>query len=58
MPEYVNLSIPKDMIQKIQKIIDENPELGYSSVADFIKNAIREYAYFRENDSPSSADAQ
>jgi len=40
MPEYVNLSIPKDMIQKIQKIIDENPELGYSSVADYIKTTV------------------
>lgn len=47
MPKYANLSLPQEMADLIQHIIDENPELGYSSIAEFVKDAIRDYAYFR-----------
>jgi len=43
MPEqkwkYVN--IPKAMWKEIQKLIDEQPQLGYKSVADFVASAVR-----------------
>ena len=54
MPKYVNLSIHEDMANRIQRIIDENPELGYSSIADFIKSAIREYPHFDQTRGSSS----
>ena len=47
MPKYANLSLPQEMADLIQQIIEENPELGYSSIAEFVKDAIRDYAYFR-----------
>ena len=40
--EYRGVSLPKEMIDEINRIIRQYPELGYSSVADFIKDAVRE----------------
>jgi len=39
---YRTISIPEEMFKQIEKVVKEKPELGYSSVADFVKNAIRE----------------
>ena len=40
--EYKGVSLPKEMIEEINRIIREHPELGYSSIADFVKDAVRE----------------
>jgi hypothetical protein len=44
MPEgkYRGISLSKETIAAIEKFIDENPEAGYTSIADFISDAIRE----------------
>jgi metal-responsive CopG/Arc/MetJ family transcriptional regulator len=41
--EYVNLKLPKDLVELVRKFIEENPELGYTSVPEFVKEAIRSY---------------
>lgn len=43
---YSNLSLPKEMAENIEKLITEHPELGFTSTAEFIKNAIRSYHYY------------
>ena len=59
MPEqkwkYVN--IPKAMWIEIQKLIDEQPQLGYKSVADFVASAVRrhsDYWYEGKPEKPQS----
>lgn len=37
---YDSISLPKSFVKKIDEII-ENPEFGYSSRAEFIKEAVR-----------------
>jgi len=39
---YRGISIPAQMFEEVEKIIKEKPELGYKTVTEFIKNAIRE----------------
>ncbi len=41
MPEYSTISIPKDLHREIESLIQDNPGLGYSSVAELCKEAIR-----------------
>jgi len=43
MPEkdYVSLSLPKELVDEIKKIIAEHPEFGYKTVGEFIKDAVR-----------------
>ena len=41
--KYRNLSMPAVFIAEIEKFIKEHPELGYSSMSEFVKSAIREY---------------
>jgi len=42
MPEpYRKLSLPESMWKEIERIIKQRPELGYTSVAEFVKDAIR-----------------
>ena len=38
---YRTLTLPIEMVEEIKKLIEEHPELGYSSVAEFVKDAIR-----------------
>ncbi len=40
--KYKGISIPREMFDEIERIIEEHPELGYSSITDFIKDAVRE----------------
>jgi len=49
MTKYATISLPKKFIQKINAVIIENPEAGYSSVAEFARDAIR--SLLREIDS-------
>jgi len=39
--KYVSVSIPKSLIDKIDEVIESN-EFGYSSRAEFMKEAVRE----------------
>ncbi|MEA2054174.1 MAG: ribbon-helix-helix domain-containing protein [Candidatus Thermoplasmatota archaeon] len=41
MPKYSTISIPKELHEEIENLIRNNPGLGYSSVAELCKEAIR-----------------
>jgi len=41
MPEYVDLKLPRELVDSVRKFISENPEYGYTSAPEFIKEAIR-----------------
>jgi len=41
MKGYTQVSLPKELHKKIEEFISENPELGYKTIAEFVKDAIR-----------------
>ncbi len=41
MPKYSTISIPKELHEEIEELIKKNPGLGYTSVAELCKEAIR-----------------
>jgi len=41
MIKYSTISLPKELYEILQKLIERKPEWGYNSVADFCKEAIR-----------------
>ncbi len=41
MTKYSTISLSKEFYEILQRLIEEKPELGYNSVADFCKEAIR-----------------
>ena len=41
MSKYSTISIPKDLHEEIEELISKNPGLGYTSVAELCKEAIR-----------------
>ncbi len=41
MAKYSTISLSKEFYEILQRMIEEKPELGYNSVADFCKEAIR-----------------
>ena len=45
--KYVN--IPKAMWNEIEKLIEEEPHLGFTSVADFVTSAVRAHVHYRTN---------
>jgi len=47
-PKYRNLSLPTEMVEEIEKYISEHPELGFTSIAEFIKFSVRAYLEFRD----------
>lgn len=40
--DYYKPNIPRDVEERIRKIIDKHPEYGYRSVVDFMLDAIRD----------------
>ena len=36
------ISIPKALFDRVSKLINDRPELGFTSPSDFIRDAIRE----------------
>ena len=38
---YRGLTIPESLIEKVEALIEERKELGYVSVSEFVKEAIR-----------------
>ena len=41
--KYRNLSMPAEFIHMIEIFLEKNPELGYTSMSEFVKAAIRSY---------------
>jgi len=42
MPKgFRGVSIPKDLLDEVERLIKENPHYGYRTIADFIVDAIR-----------------
>jgi len=37
--KYRKISLPEPLLDKIRKLIDDHPELGFTSVSDFVKHA-------------------
>ncbi|MEA2053690.1 MAG: ribbon-helix-helix domain-containing protein [Candidatus Thermoplasmatota archaeon] len=42
MTKHTSVSLPKGMHDAIKRIIEENPELGYTSVAEYCKDILRD----------------
>ncbi|MFO7967036.1 MAG: hypothetical protein R6U44_05505 [Archaeoglobaceae archaeon] len=40
--EYVTINLPKKTVDQIKEIIEKHPELGYSSVDEFVNGSIRD----------------
>ena len=38
---YRKVSIPEEFWKRIENIVNKHPEYGYSSVAEFVKEAVR-----------------
>ena len=38
---YRSISLPEDLINLVEKVIEEHPEYGYKSLSEFIKDAIK-----------------
>ncbi len=41
MSPYTPVSLPKDLHRHLTSFLEHNPELGYGSIAEFAKEAIR-----------------
>jgi metal-responsive CopG/Arc/MetJ family transcriptional regulator len=39
--KYRSLSLPVELLELVEKTIEEHPEFGYSSLTEFVKDAIR-----------------
>jgi metal-responsive CopG/Arc/MetJ family transcriptional regulator len=39
--EHKTIKLPEDLLDNIEEIIKKNPELGYVSTPEFIKEAVR-----------------
>jgi len=39
--QYQNYSLPRDLAERIRKLIAKQKDLGYTSVSEFAKDAIR-----------------
>jgi len=47
--EYVTLKLPKEFVDMVKRFIEEHPEWGYTSVPEFVKEAIRDYILYLES---------
>jgi metal-responsive CopG/Arc/MetJ family transcriptional regulator len=45
--QYRTVKLPSKMLEEIELLIRDYPEWGYSSIADFIKDAVRFYFWCR-----------
>ncbi len=41
--KYTTVSISEEMAQEIEKFMREHPELGYTSISEFVREAIRSH---------------
>jgi len=49
---YKQVSLPIKLLEQIAKVIRENDELGFTSVPEFIRTAIRDNLEKFKNDNP------
>lgn len=54
MAKYTSVSLPTGMHEAIKNIIEDNPELGYTSVAEYCKDILRDEIVKRKKDTDSS----
>lgn len=47
--EYEKVSIPKEMINEIKRIIETDKKLGFVSLQEFVKEAVRRNIVFYSN---------
>jgi len=40
--EYTSVKLPKAMVEEIRRMLEEHQELGYCSVQEFVKDAVRD----------------
>jgi len=40
-PKWRTISLRVELVEKIEKLLESRPDLGYSSVADFVADAVR-----------------
>ena len=38
---YRSITLPEDVVEMIEKIIQEHRELGYRTIAEFVRDALR-----------------
>jgi len=46
MTDYSTVSLPRELHERIKRALEEHPEWGFSSVAEFIRASIRAYEYY------------
>lgn len=39
--EYTKVSLPKEMVKEVTRIIEENQRLGFASIQEFVKESVR-----------------
>jgi metal-responsive CopG/Arc/MetJ family transcriptional regulator len=58
--EYEKISIPKEMINEIKRIIETDKKLGFVSLQEFVKEAVRRnivfYSNLKSNENPDGPD--
>ena len=58
--EYEKISIPKEMINEIKRIIETDKKLGFVSLQEFVKEAVRRnilfYSNIQLNENPDDQD--
>ena len=47
--EYEKVSIPKEMINEIKRVIETDKKLGFVSLQEFVKEAVRRNIVFYNN---------
>ncbi len=47
--EYEKVSIPKEMINEIKRVIETDKKLGFVSLQEFVKEAVRRNIVFYSN---------
>ena len=44
---YRSVKLPTSMILAIEAVVKNHPECGFTSIADFVKDAVRHYICFK-----------
>ena len=37
--KYKNISLPEPLLERIKKFIEAHPEMGYTSISEFVRHA-------------------
>ena len=41
--QYRTVKLPAKMLEAVEQLVKDHPEYGYSSIADFVKDAVRHH---------------